>query len=115
MKQESKKFWGPALWKTIHCMAVAYKPSQKKAVLTWLYDILPVLIPCDYCRLHFAQNLKSLPPEKYLINNSTFFLWTYLLHDIVNKQLGKKSPPYSQVKNIYFTYMDVECESCRIE
>lgn len=108
-----KFFWGPAAWKTVHSFAAAYTPDQREEFKSLIYS-LQYLLPCDYCRKHFKQNLKTLPIDNYLNNNHTLFLWTYFLHDIVNRQLGKTSPSYKEVKVAYFRGMGPECKSCKL-
>ncbi len=110
----STKFWGPSLWKVIHSFAVTYQPSQKTAIKHFIEKTLTTLIPCAKCREHLKSNLKRLPLNDYLENNDTLFLWTYYLHDLVNRQLKKKSPPYDMVKRAYFDSLGVKCDSCKI-
>lgn len=107
-----KKFWGPKLWSTIHCLAAAYTPDQKEYFKSFLNN-LTKLLPCDVCREHFKKNLKQLDVNKYLDNKYQLFYWSYLLHDMVNKQLGKKSPDYNIVKDIYFKQMGESCTTCQ--
>ena len=110
----STKFWGPSLWKVIHSFAVKYQPRQKKEFKSFVENNLPTLVPCEKCCEHLKQNLKKLPLNDYLENNHTLFLWTYYLHDLVNRQLGKKSPPFDKVKKAYFDSLGVQCDSCKI-
>lgn len=109
-----KDFWGPAFWKTIHSMAASYTPKQKKAFEEFMYGLI-VLLPCDACRDHLRQNLKTLPMENYMIDNHSLFLWSYYLHDIVNRQLGKTSPPFTLVKEAYFKGLGSECTQCKLK
>lgn len=110
----NNKFWGPHFWRVIHSFAAAYRPTYevKQAFKQFIYSLTGIL-PCDVCRQHYLENLKQLPlTEEYLSNSHNLFLWSYLLHDLVNKKLGKYSPPFEQVKSIYFN--DEICETCGI-
>lgn len=114
MSKTGKNFWGPPVWHTIHSTAASYKPHQrasfKRMMNTWTE-----MLPCDECRGHLKENLKRLPVDNYLDNNHNLFLWTYFLHDLVNKQLGKHSPPYKTVKEYYFKGLGPECTQCSLK
>lgn len=110
----SRNFWGPTIWKTIHIMALSYTPDKKDHFKKFINE-LQYLLPCEECRHHLRQNLKILPIDDYLQNNHQAFMWSYMLHDIVNKQLGKKSPKYEDVKMMYIKGMGPECTSCKIK
>lgn len=106
------KFWGPCFWRTIHSFAASYRPTPhvKKAFKQFIYS-LHGIIPCRMCREHYSKNLQQLPlTDEYLKNSHNLFLWSYLLHDLVNKQLNKVSPSFESVKIQYFN--DTVCKSC---
>lgn len=108
-------FWGPCFWRTIHAFAAAYRPEPvvKSAFKQFIYSLTGV-IPCNQCRTHFVRNLSQIPlTEEYLKDAHNLFLWSYLLHDLVNKQLGRHSPPFETVKAKYFN--DNVCSSCGLE
>jgi hypothetical protein len=103
-------FWGPCFWRTIHSFAAVYTPAAKEAFLQFIYSLVGVL-PCQVCRDHYKRNLMQLPlTDEYLKDANNLFLWTFLLHDLVNKQLGKTSPTFESVKAQYFN--QEVCESC---
>jgi len=95
-----KSFWGPSTWSMIHSSTANYKPIYRTSFKQFIYS-LPYLLPCQYCREHLKENLKNLSPENYLYSSEQLFLWSYLLHDKVNRQLGKTSPDYNIVRNHY--------------
>lgn len=101
-----KDFWGPKVWETIHILAITYTPEKKQAFKQFIND-LTVLLPCDECRLHLKSNLKKIPLDHYLTNNRQLFLWSYLLHDLVNQQLNKQSIPFEDAKKMYTNGDDV--------
>ena len=37
-----------------------------------------------------------------------------MIHDIINKHLGKKSPSFDDVKSFYFSALGEECNDCKI-
>lgn len=108
------EFWGPCFWRTIHSFAASYRnsPNVKQAFKQFIYSLIGI-IPCSTCREHYRHNLKQLPlTEQYLQDAHNLFLWSYLLHDLVNKQLGKISPPFEKVKAQYFN--EKVCGSCGV-
>lgn len=109
------KFWGPCAWKTIHSYAASFVPTceNKKAFINFINSQIK-LLPCEKCRAHFLKNLKEINIENYLNSNDDLFLWTYFLHDRVNKSLNKKSPPYDQIKKIYFNNLGKKCDECKV-
>ena len=98
--------WGPSLWHYLHTMSFNYpvKPSNKdkKCYKQFIYNLKSVL-PCKYCRLNLAKNLKTLPlTKKHLKNRRAFSKWVYDLHEHINKMLGKKSGlTYDKVRERY--------------
>lgn len=109
-----KDFWGPKLWETIHIFAITYTPAKSVEFKQFINN-LTVLLPCDECRLHLKSNLKKIPVDDYLTNNHQLFLWTYLLHDLVNQQLNKQSPPFEQIKLHYIKKLGAECQACKVK
>jgi hypothetical protein len=103
---KANDFWGPHVWKMIHCSALCFTPNKKHSFFSFIYS-LPDLLPCHVCRLHLRQNLQTFPLTEYhLQNKDTLFYWTYTLHDIVNKQLGKLSPPLDTIKQYYIHHLE---------
>jgi len=97
----NNSFWGPSIWNMIHSSAFMYHSSNKYSYREFILS-LKELLPCEACQVHLLSNLKILPlREQELYNNKQLFIWSYLLHDIVNKQLGKKSPTFETVHHFY--------------
>jgi len=96
-----KKFWGPATWCIIHTSAYEYTPEKRLSFKQFVYS-LPYLLPCDKCCVHLYKNLNTLQlGDKNLQDSQSLFIWTYFLHDLVNRQLGKKSPNFPSVYKFY--------------
>lgn len=111
---DNKDFWGPCMWRSIHSMAAVYTPENASSFYNFIVSLMSIL-PCASCRNNLRKNLREIPPLKdYLDDNQKLFYWTYLLHDKVNKELGKKSPPYQKVKEVYFGRLNSKtCASCK--
>jgi len=103
-----KKFWGNATWSLIHIFAIIFDNSNSTSYKQFIYS-LPGVLPCAKCRKHLEQNLITLPLDSNRLENSqTLFLWTFLLHDLVNHQLEpKKNSPSFQNAYEYYRRMAV--------
>lgn len=143
-------WWPQCEWKTIHNTAASLTAGDEENFILWV-ELTLKLLPCKECRKNGQKELKEIPVRDYIYgniseehikkynilektNNVQFsqlslneraFIWTYLLHDIVNLWLTKygkdrMSPPYDVVKDIYWTKLGVnrttddddDCPSC---
>ena len=98
--------WGPALWHSLHTMSFNYPVKPTKEQKTFYYDFfinLKNVLPCKYCRDNYEKNLKVLPLNtKSLKNRDSFSRWLYEMHEMINKNLEKKSNlSYEDVRNRY--------------
>jgi len=110
----NNSLWGPCFWRMIHSFAASYRPSPeiKAAFIQFIYA-LPGIIPCETCKAQFMDTLNRIPlTDSQFTSAGSLFLWTFLVHDDINKKLGKNSPSYEEVKNIYFD--DSVCKSCSV-
>jgi hypothetical protein len=87
--------WGPALWHTLHTMSFNYpvNPTNEQKEFYYNYFIsLKNVLPCKYCRDNYAKNLEKLPlSASKLKNRETFSRWVFEMHEMINKNLDKKS------------------------
>jgi hypothetical protein len=73
-------------------------PEDKKHYRDYILNLRYVL-PCKYCRINLANNLKKKPLQMcHMASRDTFSRYIYELHETVNRMLGKKS---------HLTYCDV--------
>lgn len=98
--------WGPSMWHFLHTMSFNYpvEPThdQKRHYMEFVLNLQNVL-PCKYCRMNLANNLKAHPLRMcYMASRDTFSRYIYNLHEIVNKMLGKNSGlSYCDVRERY--------------
>jgi hypothetical protein len=100
--------WGPAFWKVLHGLAeCAGKHSnqnqQRDEMLLWknLLTLLKLVLPCPECREHLATYCLRTPidlPDKYQEFGPYVRDWLYVLHEDVNRRLGKPSFPRDQIQ-----------------
>jgi hypothetical protein len=93
----SPKHWGKEAWKFIHWVALTYphKPTdQDKKNYLRFFESLQDVLPCPICAEHFKRNMKDYPIN--LESNKQLFNWTVDIHNLVNKQNGKKTLTFDQ-------------------
>lgn len=100
----SPKKWGPPLWFVIHMFALMYpsKPTaaQRLEVINFFRGLQPVL-PCDWCKKHFAEELKTVDRSVF-DTRDTLFEWTVKFHDKVSDRTHSKQPRHTV--NYWRTY-----------
>lgn len=115
--QNNYNHWGHPLWTSIHTLAANYNetPQAADAFVKFMFSLVQ-LMPCKQCRIHLYNHLtKDLPiTSSVLSSRDNLFLWTYKLHDLVNQQLGKFSPPYNVVYSYYVRPNTNRCPQCNM-
>ena len=114
--------WGPPLWKVMHLMASNYDPVRRvgatgrrssRDAYKRFFDVLGDILPCGVCRQRYVRTRKGALQRlrtKFGVRSpyssrDAMIRFAYLLHDEVNRELGKKSPPLRSVIS--------RCERCR--
>jgi hypothetical protein len=97
--------WGPHLWKYLHYLTLAY-PDNPKIETQLLYKEyflnLYNFIPCEKCRINYQRHLLELPlTDDILQSRNKLIRWVFDLHNIVNKETGKKILPFSDFIKMY--------------
>jgi hypothetical protein len=99
------KIWGKYVWTSLHVIALGYpdQPSEKdKANYKQFYTTFWHVIPCQKCADNYHRHLQELPPiDEHLTDSNTLFKWTVDLHNIVNKELGKRTYTYKEAHEIF--------------
>lgn len=99
--------YGPKLWTLMHYVSINVNINDKdwRKHYNIFISCIKELIPCPTCRTHFKQNVLKYRMDQFLVNNESLFIWTYVLHDEVNKFKKVKSPDYEYSRN-YYKYLD---------
>ena len=98
--------WGPAQWHFLHTMSFNYPVNptlkDKKHYRDYVLNLKNVL-PCKYCRINLANNLKKKPLQMcHMKSRETFSRYIYELHETINRMLNKKSNlTYCDVRERY--------------
>ena len=109
--------FGKSGWTVLHSFAVTYRREKLEAMIEFLH-VLGELFQSKA----FQEYLEIYPPETYLENNQDAFLYTYLLHELINHQINnehgriiKVSPSYHSLKNEYFLNLGGgQCKACSV-
>lgn len=80
--------WGTFLWSYIHTITLLDNSDNMLKIM----QNLDIFITCEMCKDTYRQVLIDHPPVAYRDSNNihSIFYWTVLLHNIVNRHLGKK-------------------------
>ena len=92
------------MWYTIHFVALGYPKGATdadKANYKNYYVNIDKIIPCQECSTHLKKNLNKIPINNYLNSREKLFEWTVLLHNIVNKHLGRREWSYDEAYKYY--------------
>jgi len=99
-----KRIWGPHLWYSIHFIAMGFPNDassiDKKNYKNFFINI-PNVIPCEECSKHFIETLNNYPIDNYLNSREKLFEWTVIIHNEVNKLLGKEVWNLKKAKHHY--------------
>ena len=96
--------WGPFFWHTIHIVAMGYpkNPSYTdKKCAKEFYESLAYLLPCAVCREHYREHLSKHPITTFLDSRTDLIKWTIMIHNHVNKMLGKVEWKLEEVLTYY--------------
>jgi len=108
------RFWGPSGWKLLHIITFAYNPSDKVAVKE-LFQMLPYVLPCKYCRTSLAGYMDTYPLEPALQSRETLTRWLWKIHNEVNAKLRNQKiptvpdPPFENVQKYYKQILATGC------
>lgn len=105
----SKTVWGKYYWTVFHIASLGY---PEKPLITdrekykQFYISFGDVIPCQKCSKNYKRHLTELPIESYLENQRKLFQWTIMMHNIVNRELGKTQWEESYAYMYYSNFSD---------
>jgi hypothetical protein len=92
-REMAAQSFGPAMWTSIHDIALAYDPTpEKKQALVAFMENLATLFPCQKCSPHIREAIKTMPTDSKL----SVFKWSIDFHNSVNARTGKPILSYQQ-------------------
>jgi len=99
--------WGSNGWDFLHTITFNYpiKPSiDDKKNYKNLFSSLNNTLPCIYCQQSFTIYSEYIPIDNYLEDRNGLSYWLYIIHNLVNLKLGKKTIKFIDVVNKYESY-----------
>ena len=91
------ELWGSEGWHFLHFVCLNYPDFPTDAEKEWykeFFDLLPKVMPCPPCGIHFEQNMKKHPIR--LDSKKDLFEWCIDMHNEVNAMNGKKVLSYEE-------------------
>lgn len=91
--------WGPMLWDTLFYILFNTNIHVFATELVQLLNALEVMLPCSHCRRHYAVYKKQVPVPSNVKAGAQDSLarWLWIIHDMVNQNLGKICISYEKV------------------
>jgi hypothetical protein len=102
---DSKKVWGPVMWRILHNMAIQYPDSPTYANACNMYQRIWDFvdkIPCSDCRKNATKYIVDNPPNLY--DSEKLQRWVWQFHNDVNKRVGNRQVTYDEYKTLYNAY-----------
>lgn len=62
IKSIDPKYWGYEAWNFLFAIALTYDVSQKNEYKNF-FNQLQYVLPCDSCKIHYTENLKSFTDD----------------------------------------------------
>jgi hypothetical protein len=100
------RFWGPSGWAFLHQITFAYSHHQKKVVQE-LFETLPYILPCKFCRASLSGYLRKDPLEPALESQRSLSRWLWTIHNRVSAKLREQGetmgpdPTFESVESFY--------------
>ena len=98
-------YWGPRLWYFLHIISYNYPnlPSTKEKEIykNFFINILPKLIPCEYCTKHYKKHINTINIDLYLHNRNSLVEWVLIAHNNVNSRHNKRTYILSECHYLY--------------
>jgi hypothetical protein len=97
--------WGKPYWQVMHAVTFLYPETptedDKQRALVF-FRLVPFLLPCSICGLHFVKTLQTMPlDDAVLASRDTLSRWLVDVHNNVNERLKHEVVPYEKVKDYY--------------
>jgi len=108
------RHWGPHAWNFIHTVAFNYPiapTNDDKARFTGFINATADVLPCETCRTHFTELLKTYPYTPSLGSRDALARWSVNAHNIVNRRLGKPEYDFATVAQSYESIRGKTCEA----
>lgn len=98
------KVWGPSFWFVLHTVSLNYpdRPTYvEKRTHHDFYRVVQDILPCVTCRQHYKELSAQYPIGPFLTSKKALVTWVTMIHNQVNKRLGKATLTTEEVTANY--------------
>lgn len=88
--------WGPPLWSLVHGAAMSADSGAEETVRS-IIETMECVLPCKHCR----ASLSRFRPVIQTLCFATPFEMTWLLHNSVNRKLGKPEMTFERAHRVW--------------
>lgn len=110
--------WGKPYWQVMHSVTFLYpeQPTEEdKQRIQVFVRLIPNILPCSLCGLHFARTLEEMPlTDEVLSSRDNLSRWMVDIHNSVNQRLNHEVVPYDRVKHFYMKDASVPLRTSEI-
>jgi hypothetical protein len=106
MKQST---WGPTYWSFLHILSISFPDqptSEQKTHFRQCLEHLAPIMPCEQCRNHMTEYLRTVEWDKVLTTKETCMRFVWEFHNSVNQRLGKPLYSWDQLIDTYETRLN---------
>ena len=111
--------WGPPAWAFLHSVAAGYPESVPTPTSNTIaqsykkfFESLGSVLPCKWCKIHYKENIKELPIDKYLGGRKDLSHWVYLIHNKVNEKTSVPKSSWPSFATVYKLYDGMRSSTC---
>jgi hypothetical protein len=115
------RFWGPSGWRLLHLITFTYEASIQKNDVKELFEMLPFVLPCKFCRASLSEYMEKELLEPALQTRAKLTRWLYKIHNHVNEKLRSQgllketNPTFTSVKKVYEERVAAGCVRTEFE
>jgi hypothetical protein len=90
--------WGKNAWSLLHRISNNINDSNIKDFDNFI-SFFEETLPCPICKHHFSNTINVIPLKSITLNKNTPLVWSYNVHNFVNRELNKKQINLSEIEN----------------
>jgi len=95
------KVFGPGMWSSIHIYAAEATTPERKNCFIDFITVLFSNLKCLNCRQHATAYLERHPPRDVIDEPDGLFRWTWMMHNVVNRRLGKPELSFEEASKLF--------------
>ena len=109
------QYIGPGTWNAIHTLAFNAKNATKQQQCIKNIKMLCKQFPCEKCREHALDYIKTHPMGHSKEKELGLFIWTWKFHNTVNFRIGKPNMSWDMAYHLYDSLKQSDNQECSEE